>query len=91
MPILEKIKSKGGKSTLKSRTNFLTGKRMLISKDVEYATENTPRKVFKNVEVMDKEGVTSYMKMKSGGRVIKKEKAFTPKTKLSELKIGPLK
>jgi|SanBayMetagenome_1026888.scaffolds.fasta_scaffold172364_2 hypothetical protein len=86
MPFIQKIKSKGGKSTLKTKRNILTGKEMLISKDVEYATENSPRKVFKNVEVMDKEGVTSYMKMKVRGKTVKKEKSFTPKSKIN---IGP--
>jgi hypothetical protein len=86
MPFIEKIKSKTGKSLLKTRKNLLTGKEMVISKDVEYKTSESPRTVYKNVEVIDKEGTTSYMKLKKGGKVVRREKVFTPKAKIN---IGP--
>jgi hypothetical protein len=86
--ILEKTKTSAGKSTLKTKKGFLSGKQMLISKDVEYKTSESPRRVYKNVEVVDKEGTTSYKKLKVGGKTIKKEKSFTPKAKFN---IGPSK
>ena len=79
--IIEKNKSKGGKSVLKHRRNIITGKEKLISKEVEYATKDSPRKVFKNVEVRGKEGVTSNIKIKEKGKTMKKEKSFSPNIK----------
>lgn len=84
MPIIiEKTKTSSGKSILKTKKNFLSGKQMLISKDVEYKTSESPRKVYKNVEVAGKDGTTSYKKLKVGGKTIKKEKSFTPKAKFN--------
>lgn len=86
MPLIEKIKSKGGKSTIRAKTK--DGKEIVTFKDVEYKTKTSPRTVYKNVEVMDDKGTTSYKQKKVAGRTVGRDTSFTPKPKIE---IGPLK
>jgi hypothetical protein len=87
MPLIEKIKSEGGKSTLRSKKNPITGKEKLIWRDVEYATKESPRKVAKKTEVIDKKGTTTREVVRSEGKK-SVNKYFTPKAKIE---MGPLK
>ena len=86
--VLEKEKTSEGKFIRKYRRNPITGKQMLITKDVEYKTNKSPRKVFKTKEVISPEGITTYSKAKENGKTVKEEKSFEPKKRVN---IEPMK
>lgn len=77
---IEKSKTSAGKYTIKHKSKG--GKDILTFKDVEYKTKTSPRSVYKDVEVLDKRGTTSYKTKKEGGKVVGKETSFTPKKKI---------
>lgn len=78
MPLYEKIKSEGGKSTLRSTKN-LKGQTVLKWKDVEYPTENSPRVVAKKTETLTNKGIITREKIKVGGKTKSDTTYFTPK------------
>ena len=83
------IKGPGGRNVTSFYENPFTGASMLVEKDIEKKTKESPRRVYKHKYITTSDGQRKeVMSLKEKGKLLKKETINVPKDALEKQKKG---
>jgi hypothetical protein len=83
------IKEPGGRNITSFYENPFTGASMMVEKDIEKKTKESPRRVYKHKYITTSDGQRKeVMSLKEKGKVLKKETINVPKDVLEKQKKG---